>query len=228
MSTALNTAGSMNSAMIKVYQYVVAALVFTGLIAAGVETTPAALTIATNPIVMIVLFIIMLVLVSRITAARECDSTGKLMTLFAVFTALEGVLLAGVFAAYTNASIFVALFSAAILFIVMSMYGYFTKRDITSFGQYLAIAMIALLIVMVINLFIGSSAMTTLIAAVAVLLFLCVTAYEAQVTREMLLNATTSDEITYAQINGAVGLYLSFINLFLNILELVGVPVRKS
>ena len=101
----------------------------------------------------------------------------------------------------------------------MSFYGYFTKRDLTDLGQYLIIALIALIIVMLINLFIGSTLLNTVISAVAVLLFLGLTAYDTQNIREMV----TVDGDGNAEILGALTLYLDFLNLFVHLLQFVGI-----
>ena len=135
------------------------------------------------------------------------------------FAALMGLSMAGVFAIYTAGSITTAFMAAAVLFGVMSFYGYFTKRDLTDLGQYLIIALIALIIVMLINLFIGSTLLNTVISAVAVLLFLGLTAYDTQNIREMV----TVDGDGNAEILGALTLYLDFLNLFVHLLQFVGI-----
>lgn len=222
MSTMNFTAESINSAMIKVYQYVFGALLFTGAIAFGVEHTPALLSLSMNWVVQIVLFIASLFLTTHIASARAEGDTvrGKLVTLFVTFAAIWGFLLAGVFARHAGSSIFLALISASILFLVMSAYGYFTKRDIVGFGPYFMIALIALILVSIVNVFVGSSTGSFVISIFAVLLFLGITAWDAQATRELIFQASNENELAFAQINGAVGLYLSFLNLFLNLLNL--------
>jgi FtsH-binding integral membrane protein len=111
-----------------------------------------------------------------------------------------------------------AFMSAAILFACMTFYGYFTKRSLESFGQFLMIGLIAIVIASIVNIFIGSGVMTTVISALAILIFLGLTAYDTQRIREMV----SYDSIGNSEIAGALTLYLNFINIFLNLLHLFG------
>lgn len=135
------------------------------------------------------------------------------------FAALMGLSLAVVFAVYTLGSIVGAFMGAAVLFAVMSFYGYFTKQNLDSIGKYAFIALIAIIIVSLINVFIGSSLLQMVISAIAVIVFLALTAYDTQTIREM-VGEDTSDAI---EVMGALTLYLDFINLFVNLLQLFGV-----
>ena len=108
---------------------------------------------------------------------------------------------------------------AAILFAVMSGYGYFTKRSLESMGQFMFIGLIAIVIASIVNIFIGSSVMATVISALAIIIFLGLTAYDTQRIREM-ISVDTSDAV---EISGALSLYMNFINLFINLLQLFGV-----
>lgn len=144
--------------------------------------------------------------------------TGKVLTLHA-FAALMGVSFATIFVVYTSASIVSAFMGAAVLFAVMSGYGYFTKQSLDSWGKYLFIGLIAIIIASIINLFIGSTAFQMVISAIAIVIFLGLTAYDTQQIREMV---TTGDRDDGAEITGALSLYLNFINLFLSLLQLFG------
>lgn len=225
MSTSL-TAEGLNSAMLKVYNYVFLALLYTGLVSLFVESNKVLLAVTQTVPVVIGLIITSFILVIAINSVRKGTSKSALTGMFGVFATIWGVLLASVVSRYTTASLFLALFSAAILFLSMSGYGYFTKRDITSFGQYLFIALIALIIAMIINMFVGSSVLTMVISALAVLVFIGITAWDAQTIRNNLYAASgDEDALNYATINGALSLYLDFLNLALNLLELFGVKV---
>lgn len=135
------------------------------------------------------------------------------------FAALMGLSFAVIFAVYTMASIFTAFMGAAVLFGVMSFYGYFTKKDLSGLGSLLFVGLIAIIIASIINLFIGSTVAQMVISAIAIVIFLGFTAYDTQQIREMV----TVDNGTSVEVLGALNLYLDFINLFLNLLQLFGV-----
>jgi hypothetical protein len=100
----------------------------------------------------------------------------------------------------------------------MSAYGYFTKKSLDSIGKYLIVALIAIIIASIINIFIGSSLFSMAISAVAILIFLGLTAYDTQRIREMIME-NSSDAV---EVQGALTLYMDFINIFLNLLQLFG------
>jgi FtsH-binding integral membrane protein len=135
------------------------------------------------------------------------------------FAALMGLSFAVIFAVYTAMSIFNSFMGAAVLFGVMSFYGYFTKKDLSEMGQLMMVGLVAIIIASIINIFIGSSVMQMVISAIAIIIFLGLTAYDTQQIREMV----TYDSGTSSEILGALTLYLDFINLFLNLLQLFGV-----
>ena len=142
---------------------------------------------------------------------------GKVLTLMA-FAALMGLSFAVIFAVYTMSSTFTAFMGAAVLFGTMSFYGYFTKKDLTSIGQFMFVGLIAIIIASIINIFIGSTVMQMVISALAIIIFLGLTAYDTQQIREMVTYETDEG----VEIMGALTLYLDFINLFLNLLQLFG------
>lgn len=144
--------------------------------------------------------------------------TGKILALMA-FAALMGLSFAVIFAVYTMSSIFTAFMGAAVLFGTMSFFGYFTKKDLSSMGSLLFVGLIAIIIASIINIFIGSTVMQMVISAIAIIIFLGLTAYDTQQIREMV----TVDSDTGVEIMGALTLYLDFINLFINLLQLFGV-----
>lgn len=141
------------------------------------------------------------------------------------FAALMGLSFAMIFVIYSMGSIFTAFMGAAVLFGTMSGYGYFTKQNLDSVGKYAFIALIAICIASIINIFIGSTVMQMVISALAIVIFLALTAYDTQQIREMVSDgsAGVAEEIT-----GALTLYLDFINLFINLLQLIGVAPSKD
>ena len=116
-------------------------------------------------------------------------------------------------------SIVSAFMGAAILFGVMSFYGYFTKKNLDSIGKFMFVGLIAIIIASIINIFIGSSVASMVISALAIIIFLGLTAYDTQKIREELSVSGNND---VAEVRGALTLYLDFINIFLNLLQLFG------
>jgi FtsH-binding integral membrane protein len=134
------------------------------------------------------------------------------------FAALMGLSFSMIFAVFTMGSIVSAFMGAAILFGVMSGYGYFTKQSLDSVGKFMFVGLIAIIIASIVNIFIGSTVMQMVISALAIIIFLGLTAYDTQKIREE-LSVETSD---VAEVRGALTLYMDFINLFINLLQLFG------
>jgi len=143
---------------------------------------------------------------------------GKLMVLHS-FAALMGLSFATIFAVYTIGSIFSAFMGAAVLFGTLSAYGYFTKKDLNSVGRFMFVGLIAIIIAAIINIFIGSTVFAMVISTLAIIIFLGLTAYDTQKIREQIMYGNFDDN---AEISGALTLYLDFINLFINLLQLFG------
>jgi hypothetical protein len=135
------------------------------------------------------------------------------------FAALMGLSFATIFAVFQMGSIVTAFMGAAVLFGVMSLYGYFTKQSLDSWGKYLFVALIAIIIASIINIFLGNSVFQMIISALAIVIFMGLTAYDTQKIREML---AVPDPNGNAEITGALTLYLDFINIFLSLLQLFG------
>jgi hypothetical protein len=148
---------------------------------------------------------------------EKVDKQGAQLMLHG-FAALMGLSFATIFAVFTMGSIVSAFMGAAILFAVMSGYGYFTKQNLDSLGKFMFVGLIAIILASIVNIFIGSTVMQTVISALAIIIFLGLTAYDTQKIRE---------EVSYnndgvAEVRGALTLYMDFINLFLNLLNLFG------
>ena len=134
------------------------------------------------------------------------------------FAALMGLSFAMIFAVFAMGSIVSSFMGAAILFGVMSGYGYFTKQSLDSLGKFMIVGLIAICIASIVNIFIGSTVMQMVISALAIIIFLGLTAYDTQKIREE-LSVETSDA---AEVSGALTLYMDFINLFIHLLQLFG------
>ena len=143
---------------------------------------------------------------------------GKQLVLHA-FAAVMGLSMATVFAVYTQLSIVQGFLGAAVLFLSLTLYGYTTKKDLTSWGTFLFVGLIAIIIVSLINIFLlQSGVLATAISAAAILIFLGLTAYDTQKIKEQLAYDTDGT----AEVSGALTLYLDFINLFINLVQLFG------
>ena len=138
--------------------------------------------------------------------------------LLASFAAVMGVSLSVIFVEYTVASVFTAFLGGSVLFAIMSVYGYITKRDLSNLGAILFIALIAIIIVSLINLFIGSSLLQIVISAIAIVVFAGLTAYDTQTIRRDVAVSTSPG----VEVLGALTLYLDLINLVINLLQLTG------
>jgi len=217
-SATYKSAEEINSAMIRVYQNMTLAIVVSMLTSFLASTSPSLMSLMfATPLKWVVMFApLVFVLVFSFKLEDLNKETATIM-LYA-FAAIMGLSFSAIFVVYTSASIVSAFFSSAILFGCMTFYGYFTKRSLESFGQFLMIGLIAIVIASIVNIFIGSSVMTTVISAIAILIFLGLTAYDTQRIREMV----SYDDVGNAEVAGALTLYLDFINIFLNLLQLFG------
>jgi len=144
--------------------------------------------------------------------------------LFVVYSALMGAFLSSVLLVYTGASVMSTFVTCAAMFGGMSIYGTGTKRDLTGMGSFMMMGLFGLIIAMIVNIFLQSSAMTFVISALGVVIFTGLTAYDTQKIRAFGENAPLDDAtaIRRGALLGALTLYLDFINLFLMLLRLMG------
>jgi uncharacterized protein len=214
------TAEAINSAMSRVYAHMFMAVLTSMVVALLVSSSPAAMAFFFTGFMKWVTIFAPLAFIFAVPVLLNSgiSKIGKMLTLHA-FAGLMGLSFATIFVVYTLGSIVSAFMGAAVLFGVMSMYGYFTKQSLNSVGKYLFVGLIAIIIASVINIFIGSTVMQMVISAAAVVIFLGLTAYDTQQIREQLYNGNSNDGV---EIAGALTLYLDFINLFLSLLQLFG------
>ena len=220
MNTAVyRTAIEVNDAMLRVYNYMFLAIVISGLVSYFVGTSPDLLQFFFTGWIKWVVMFAPLAAVIGIGFALATNPPKELaLLMLGGFSAVMGLSFAVIFAVFTMGSIVMAFMGAAVLFGTMSLYGYFTRRDLTSIGQFLFVGLIAVVIASVVNVFVGSSVMTMVISAVAVIVFTGLTAYDTQKIREMISEETSGS----AEVMGALTLYLDFINIFLSLLQLFG------
>jgi hypothetical protein len=213
------SASEINSAMGRVYGHMSLAVVVSMLVSYFVGTSPELLAFFfTGVLKWIVIFAPLVAIfgISYVLGNNPSKSTAQLC--LHGFAALMGLSFATIFAVFTMGSIVSAFMGAAVLFAVMSGYGYFTKQSLDSLGKFMFVGLIAIIIASIVNIFIGSTVMQMVISALAIIIFLGLTAYDTQKIREE-LSVETND---VAEVRGALTLYMDFINLFINLLQLFG------
>lgn len=212
-----------NAVMKRVYVRMFIGLLVSAFCALGVASSPAALSFFFgNQLVFWGMLIAMLVMAFVIPARLNKMSTGAVLSCFIVYSALMGCWLAPIFLVYKLGTIVYTLFITAGTFGAMSVYGYFTKTDLSKMGSYLIMALFGLLIAMVVNIFVASSTFDWIISIVGVLLFVGLTAWDTQQVKQlsaMNLDPAMADKLATM---GAMSLYLDFINLFLFLLRILG------
>jgi len=211
-------AAEINSAMGRVYGHMSLAVLTSMLISWFVGSSPELLQFFFTGILKWI--VIFAPLVAIFVIGFLMDKVGKqgAQMMLHGFAALMGLSFATTFAVYTMGSIVNAFMGAAVLFGVLSGYGYFTKRSLDSIGKWMFVGLITIIIASIINVFIGSSVGQMVISALAIVIFLGLTAYDTQKIREEL----SFDTNGVAEVKGALTLYLDFINIFINLLQLFG------
>jgi len=200
------------------------AWMFVGLMCTGfvsfVLSSNAALVdlIFSNLLVFFGLILVELGLVFFLSARIQRISYGTALVCFLLYSLLNGVTLSAIFLIYTANSIAVTFFITGLLFGIMALYGFTTKRDLTSIGNLALMALIGVILVSVVNIFLKSDTLSYVISFVAIGIFIGLTAYDTQKIKRMAENGASEN----MGILGALTLYLDFINLFLNLLRLLG------
>lgn len=217
-SSVYRSPSDINTAMAQVYQHMSLAVLTSMIVSYFVGTNEALLAFFFTGVVKWLVIFAPLVAILAVSFAMERMSKPALQLFLHGFAALMGLSFATIFAVYQIGSIVSAFMSAAVLFATMSFYGYFTKRSLDTLGQYLFVGLIAIVLASIINIFVGSSLAQMVISAIAVLVFLGLTAYDTQRIRSMV----SVENDGRVEIAGALSLYLNFINLFLSLLQLFG------
>lgn len=216
---AVKTATQVNDAMIRVYNNMFLAVLTSMLVSYFTSTSPELMKFLFTGITKWVVVFAPLVAVFIVTPFLNSNPPKSiaLATLIG-FAALMGLSFSTIFVVYTSASIVSAFMGAAVLFGTMSLWGYFTRQNLDSLGKFMFIGLIAVIIASIINLFIGSSLLAMTVSAIAIIVFLGLTAYDTQRIREMV----SEDDANSIEVLGALSLYLNFINIFLSLLSLFG------
>jgi FtsH-binding integral membrane protein len=213
------SAEEINSAMGRVYGHMSLAVVVSMFVSYFVGTSPELLQFFfTGVLKWIVIFAPLAAIFGVSYVLGNNPSKGVAQLCLHGFAALMGLSFSMIFAVFNMGSIVSAFMGAAILFGVMSGYGYFTKRSLDSMGKFMFVGLIAIVIASIVNIFIGSTVMQMVISSLAIIIFLGLTAYDTQRIRE----AVSVDTSPAVEVTGALSLYMDFINLFLNLLQLFG------
>jgi FtsH-binding integral membrane protein len=206
--------------MAAVYRWMTFGLALTAAVAFSVATSETALRfILGNRIVFFGLILGQLGLVIALSAAATRLSAASAGGLFLLYSALNGATLSVVLLVYTGASVAMAFVSTAGTFAAMSIYATVTRRDLSSWGSFLFMGLIGVVIASVVNIFLQSSMVTFVVSCMAVVVFTGLTAYDTQKLRAFARAGGGSGALA---VNGALALYLDFINLFLALLRLFG------
>jgi FtsH-binding integral membrane protein len=214
-----------NNFVRSVYNWMAVGLALTGCVAFYVSNDRDILQFIASPMIQIVLFIAIIGLAVSIGGMMNRISAGTATGLFVLYSGLMGVLLAPIFIVYTQASITSTFFICAGTFVACSIYGWTTKRDLTSLGGFMMMGLIGIIIASLVNMFIQSSAMHYLIGYIGVIVFVGLTAYDTQKLKNMAMAQPAGLDgavVRKGAILGALSLYLDFINLFLMLLRIFG------
>jgi FtsH-binding integral membrane protein len=208
----------------KVYFNMMWALALTGLVAYGVSAYPPFINAIINNVTgLIILMLLEVVLVAVLSRRIMAMSIGAAYVGLMVFSIINGVTLARIFLVYTTTSIVTVFAAAAGLFLVMAVFGYTTKRDLSAWGRFLIMAVFGLIIASVLNLLLRSAMLMYVYSFVGVFIFSGLTAYDTQYLKNVYNNAGLAPEqAEKIAIIGALKLYLDLINLFLMLLRFFG------
>lgn len=212
-----------NAVLKRVYVRMFIGLLVSAFCALGVASSPAAIAfIFGNSIVFWGIFIALFAMAILIPTRMHKMQSSTVLLLFIVYAALMGVFLSSIFMVYRISAIVSTFFISAGTFGAMSVYGYFTKTDLTKVGSFLYMALFGLIIAMIVNLFLKSAAMDYVVSIIGVLIFIGLTAWDTQQVKRLAaanLDPALADKLATM---GALDLYLDFINLFLFLLRIFG------
>ena len=202
--------------LVWVYRWMTIGLALTGIIALLVYSNRTLLSyLEQNNGVFMGLIIAELILVFVLASSINRISVTTAIGMFLIYSALNGVTLSAIIAIYTASSVSYALFIAALMFGMMSIYGYYTKRDLTKFGNLLSMAVVGLIIAFFINIFWFNSTVYWVISILGIFIFVGLTAYDTQRLKQIGESVGDLDG-NYMKVGvvGALTLYLDFINIF--------------
>ena len=207
--------------MLKIYNYMTSGVLLTGIVALVAANSGFTASMAGSPLMWLIV-LSPLAIVFAMSFGANRFSTTTLQAMFWGFATLMGLSLSTVFLVYTGESIAATFFATAGAFAGLSLYGYTTKKDLSGFGTFLVMGVVGLLIAMVLNIFLQSSALGLAISFLGVLIFAGLTAYDTQRLKEQYAMLRGSEFAGKAVVLGALTLYLDFINMFQFLLSFMG------
>ncbi len=213
------SASDINNRMISVYNNMFLAVVNSLVVSMLVASSSTLMALLFGTWLKWVVIFSPLVMIFAMTWVMEKATYGEARAMLHIFAALMGLSLSGIFVVYTTASIVSAFMGAAVLFGTMSLWGYFTKKSLEGWGSFLMVGVIALIITSIVNVFLGNSTLAMVVSAVAIIVFLGLTAYDTQRIRN---EVSVLSPDSKAEILGALSLYMNFINIFVSLLQLFG------
>jgi hypothetical protein len=209
--------------MLRIYNYMASALALTGIVAyVFAQYLYANPSLAHSP-VMFVLMLAPLGLVMWLSYGIGRMQASTAQALFWLYAGVMGLSMASIFLVFTGASIARVFFITAGTFAAMSLYGYTTRRDLSRLGSFLFMGLIGVVIAMLVNMFLRSPALYFAISVIGVIVFVGLTAWDTQQIKEMYYEGDYGEVATKKAVMGALRLYLDFINLFMMLLQLMGV-----
>lgn len=209
--------------MLQVYNYMTFALALSGLVSLGISMSPTLMAVIWGtPLKWVVVLAPLAMSLGFMFMAERMSSTSAKYFLFA-FAVAMGLSLSSIFAIYKIGSIIHVFFISAATFGAASLYGYTTKKDLTTIGSFLIMGAIGLVIAGLVNLFLQSSAFAFAISCLAVLIFTGLTAYDTQQIKQFYNDIyENEDDRQKMGVFGALMLYMNFINIFIHLLQLIG------
>ena len=208
-----------NNRMISVYNNMFLAVVNSMLVSLLVASSPGLMSFLFTGLMKWIVIFAPLVMIFAMGWVMEKATYGEARAMLHVFASLMGLSMSTIFIAFTTTSIVTAFMGAAILFGTMSLWGYFTKKSLEGWGSFLMVGVIAVVIASIVNVFLGNSTLAMVVSAVAIIVFLGLTAYDTQRIRT---EVSILEPDSKAEILGALSLYMNFINIFVSLLQLFG------
>jgi FtsH-binding integral membrane protein len=211
----------LRSYMLSVYNYMASGVLLTGIVALLFASSGLAQQVLSTPLRWVIM-LAPLGFVMAMSFGLNRMSTATLQMLYWAFTVVMGLSMSSIFLVYTGTSIAQTFFAVSAAFAGLSLWGYTTKKDLSGMGTFLIMGVVGLLVAMIINLFLQSSALAFAISGIGVLIFAGLTAYDTQKIKSMYAYVAGTDMMGKVVIMGALNLYLDFINMFTFLLSFMG------
>lgn len=225
-STDISEKSVINKVMSNIFLLMTLALTVTGIVSFYIlENQELLIKLISSPNTLFGLLGFEFLLVIVLTLIINKISSNVAMIIFAIYSIINGITIAPILFAYTQESVASTFFITAATFGAMALFGYTTKKDLSTIGRILIMALFGLIIASIVNIFIKSSGMGMIINYAGVLIFVGLTAYDTQKIKEIVKNNITVEggaSVPKIAVIGALTLYLDFINLFLKLLRIMG------